>query len=219
MPIFESNGKKFFYNDDNDSPRMAGGEMNNLYRLPKDLKIVIDIGAHMGGTAVYGATLGAEVYAYEPDRIIFDLFKKTIAENLLEKKIHAFNLAVCDVSKGRFRKLYQHPVYSVYNSICEPYLNTRNFQNKSYYYVKTISLAEIFSENKIDVCDVLKIDCEGSEEEILFSADKELFSRIKQISVEIDGDDNQKNKIVDFLKKFYPRMETIKNEIFFFYQV
>ena len=50
--------------------------------------------------------------------------------------------------------------------------------------VPSTTLNDIFLDNKIEHCDFLKIDCEGAEYEILFSAPKELFSKIEKIVME-----------------------------------
>ena len=39
-------------------------------------------------------------------------------------------------------------------------------------------------KNKIETCDLLKIDCEGSEYQILPAVSKETFARIKNIAME-----------------------------------
>ena len=39
---------------------------NDIYRIPDNPKMVIDVGAHIGGTSIRCAKMGATVLAYEP---------------------------------------------------------------------------------------------------------------------------------------------------------
>ncbi|MGH8541466.1 MAG: FkbM family methyltransferase, partial [Stenotrophobium sp.] len=50
--------------------------------------------------------------------------------------------------------------------------------------VRSTTLADIFREENLDRIDLLKLDCEGSEYEILFNLPDELFNRISNISLE-----------------------------------
>jgi len=50
--------------------------------------------------------------------------------------------------------------------------------------VKCVTLHDIFQANNVAMCDCLKIDCEGSEYEIVSKADKEDLRRIKSIIME-----------------------------------
>ena len=55
------------------------GETNpSYYQMPKNPKVVIDIGAHIGGTAILAASLGADVYAYEPETENFKLLSDNV---------------------------------------------------------------------------------------------------------------------------------------------
>ena len=50
--------------------------------------------------------------------------------------------------------------------------------------VECITLENIFDENRITNCDLLKLDCEGAEYDILMNTKKEIFEKIKLISLE-----------------------------------
>ena len=50
--------------------------------------------------------------------------------------------------------------------------------------VKSISLKDIFIDNKLNKIDFLKIDCEGAEYKILFNTPKKVLKKIKKIALE-----------------------------------
>jgi len=51
--------------------------------------------------------------------------------------------------------------------------------------VKTTTLKEIFSKNKINKCNFLKLDCEGAEYKILMGSDKNTLDKIDKIAGEL----------------------------------
>ena len=59
------------------------------------------------------------------------------------------------------------------------FLETNNFV-----IVKSKSLFDIFSENNIQECDFLKLDCEGAEYEIIDSLTSEFLNKIKKYAIE-----------------------------------
>jgi hypothetical protein len=50
--------------------------------------------------------------------------------------------------------------------------------------IECVSLQQVFEANKIQICDLLKIDCEGAEYDILYNLPDVFFSRIKEIRLE-----------------------------------
>lgn len=48
-----------------------------------------------------------------------------------------------------------------------------------------VTLPEIFEENHIIRCDLLKLDCEGSEYSILYNCPSEYFNKITQMAIEV----------------------------------
>src|SRR5688572_25562845 len=50
--------------------------------------------------------------------------------------------------------------------------------------VWTTTLADIFRDHGIDRCDLLKLDCEGAEYRILYSAPRDVLDRIDHIILE-----------------------------------
>ncbi|PIN99120.1 MAG: hypothetical protein COT90_01190, partial [Candidatus Diapherotrites archaeon CG10_big_fil_rev_8_21_14_0_10_31_34] len=70
--------------------------------------------------------------------------------------------------------------------------------------VQTTVLKEIFESNKIEKCDLMKIDIEGGEYPLLYDLEESIFSKIKLIAMEchkLDEKQNNPKKLIDFLQK------------------
>lgn len=186
-----------------DEEIVSGEFQQDCYFPPKDMKVAIDIGAHIGGSSIYFASLGAEVYAFEPDKDSFELLLRNVKENGFENKIHCFNKAV-----GTIDTINIHPKNSGMNGVFNPGIPEK---------VETISLDEIFKQNNIEHCDLLKVDCEGGEYDFFPSASVETLRKIKQISMELHFcTENHKSSeliqrygiryaenLIDYLSNFY----------------
>ena len=60
--------------------------------------------------------------------------------------------------------------------------------------VPCISLTHIYKDNQLDGIDLLKMDCEGSEYDIIYNTSPELIQKINRMVVEVhDMDDRQNN--------------------------
>ena len=202
-------------NGDCNSDGILKKEMGNCWQLPNDIQIVIDIGAHLGGTSILAASMGAKVYAYEPEKELFGFLKTNIELNNFVDKIHPFKLAVGDIKLGKQRKLYVSNLNSVYNAIFNKGRGARTFSENNTEIVDVISLGDIFKNNSIDYCDVLKVDCEYSEYEILTSCSPELFKKIGIIAIEIHDRGDERKALKEYLEKFYSNVGQNKDEFFF----
>lgn len=155
---------------------------DQVYKFPVDLlekanPVVIDIGANIGAFSVFAWLKLKEptIFAYEPEKNNFQLLAENVKlNNLTEVKI--FKQAVYG-QKGK-RDLFLAGDSSGKNSI----------ELKQSYGVSQeidcITLEDIFKDNKIVKCDYLKIDCEGSEYELLLNTPKEVFYSITRIVLE-----------------------------------
>jgi FkbM family methyltransferase len=143
-----------FLQDEFDMDMMDIKTMN----LPDD-PVIVDIGANVGIISFYFAKRfpNAKIYSYEPHPINYANLIRGIEANGLTN-VFPFNKAVLDNS----------------DSGIEIYLNRENSGASSVFhstedsaFVDTITLEEIVAEHQIEKIDFLKIDCEGSEFEIL----------------------------------------------------
>jgi FkbM family methyltransferase len=150
---------------------------NNEYILNKFVnqigKVFIDIGANIGIATIIMAKLNPEsiVYTFEPFKEVYELLIKNIELNNLTN-VRAFNMAVTD--KNGYMELLVNKTMSGANTI---YSNKNNFNNAYFntdiQLIETISLDEFLNKNNIYEIYLFKIDCEGSEYDIIYGS--ELF--------------------------------------------
>lgn len=180
---------------------------------PKHLKInngdiIVDIGSHIGSFSFFAANINnTKVISYEPDPDTYNLLLKNIEINKI-KNIAAHNKAV--TNKNSKTTLYKNEADGG-NSIYKSKTSTRKVITKS------TTIKNIFVENKINIINFLKIDCEGSEGLIFKYINKNTLKKIDKISMEYHNNvsilkhakinkilnDNRFNtKIIEFDKNF-----------------
>lgn len=158
---------------------------------PNDL--VIDIGANIGVFSLFAASKTKnKVYCFEPFPDNFDILKQNVIDSGMQN-ICCYKFAV-GCSSGK-RKLYTgncNAGHSFFDMSTEGHIN--------YIEVECKTLKQIFEENNIQICDFLKLDCEGCEFEIIFKTPTDYLNRIKKISMEFH--DNVSNYTHLDLKQF-----------------
>lgn len=156
---------------------------------------VIDIGAHIGFFSILIASLARDVkvYAYEPEPSNYELLVENIKLNRLEDRVFPFNYAVSD-SKG-LSILYVTPGLTMAHSTVIPFSESIE--------VSCLSLGNIFRDNHIQKCDLLKINAEGAEYPILLNASEQTLSRTRTICVQCHNIDEKHNvsQLENFLVK------------------
>lgn len=143
------------------------------FHLPPDTT-VIDIGGHIGTFSLAVSPRAAKVYIFEPVPDNYAMICRNIKMNNLARKLMPYNCAVAGKKRELVIQLYDesNAMHSAYGH------GARKVR------VAAISLQEIFDQNKIDRCSLLKIDCEGSEYEIFYNLPGEYLSRIQNICME-----------------------------------
>jgi FkbM family methyltransferase len=143
--------------------------------------VVVDIGANIGIFALYAAhNQAAKVFAYEPNSEAYHHLLQNIKTNHLEHTIFPGQFAVV----GAPGELVRFPARSsIYNSIITD-LSSTDFE-----WVNTIGLPKILDQTG-DV-DLLKLDCEGAEYDILLSAGKDVYARIRNLRLEYHSNREQ----------------------------
>jgi FkbM family methyltransferase len=136
--------------------------------------LVVDIGANIGVFSLYAAHSNARrVLAYEPNRESFDCLRRNIQANHLEEVIEPHRLAVSSVAG---EEVMFPRTSSPYNAIA------MGEGDSDYEVVETIDLSAMLGDTA--QVDLLKLDCEGSEYDILLKSDENLLSRIDKIRLE-----------------------------------
>ncbi|OJI06943.1 methyltransferase, FkbM family [Candidatus Micrarchaeum sp.] len=137
-------------------------------------RVVIDIGANIGDSAIYFALKGAKhVYAFEPYPYSYMSAIKNIRLNHLEKKITLLN-AGCGARDSEII------IGSNHISVASSELK----ESKSGKKIKVYTLESIFNNYRVNDGAVLKIDCEGCEYGVLLSASSRSLRKFRQIQGE-----------------------------------
>jgi FkbM family methyltransferase len=143
---------------------------------------VIDIGANIGMFSLLAVERGARrILAFEANS---EIYQNNLLKNVKQyPQIEAYNLAG-----------YSHDDYNVFisNKGAESKIEASGLP------VKTIRLDTILEKYKVEgdnLC--LKLDCEGSEWDILMTTDKQVIRRFAQIYIEVHGNCNHKKEYQD----------------------
>lgn len=149
----------------------------NVYEVNKDRFNVkgttVDLGANIGAFSILAASNGCNVLAVEPEPHSISALEKNIELNNMQNKITVVPFGVsnfngtCLINDGGGG-----------SSIKD------NVQDGSI--INIITLDELFSRYNIEKVNVLKVDVEGSEEEIILGASKNNLEKCAFITMEFD---------------------------------
>ena len=143
-------------------------------KLPVKEKFVIDIGANIGDTQIYFALHGAKkVIGLEPFPKNYELANKNIIANNLSDKIIML-LAGCS-SEKRFIKINPEYESNHESKLVE-------FQHGKQ--IPLLTLEDIITQYSVPSGSILKMDCEGCENEIISSASNEVLQRFSHMQIE-----------------------------------
>jgi len=160
---------------------------------------IIDIGAHVGFYSIYAAKKAnfGKVYAFEPVTDNCKQLVNNIEINAL-KNIVVINKAV--TQKTGYKKIFIHSYHPGMHSFYPVYFDKKE---KNLVKVATISLNDIIKNFNLKKINILKMDCEGSEYEIIFSSPTKIFKIIDRIALEFHPLDSKRNEYVlrEFLKR------------------
>ncbi len=178
----------------------------------EEADLVVDIGANIGVFTVFAADKAkrGKVFAFEPFPANFKFLHSNVTESRLEN-VSVFQKAVAETNKMR------HLIVSdewIKHSLDIGTSNT-DATAKSID-IQSISLEEVLQNE--EACDLLKIDCEGSEYEILYPCSPKTIKKIRRIVGEyheVDSNEMNGKSLIKFLEKsgfaidcFYPLDES-----------
>jgi FkbM family methyltransferase len=149
--------------------------------------VVIDVGANHGFTTCYFAHRGARVFAFEPSPAVFRLLEENVAASGLRDRVRIFEEAVTD-REGRTEMLVS-PVLGGGMSTLHPVFAERlDLPVSSRVEVRSRNLPAVIRTLGLEKIRLLKLDCEGSELDILRSLDRETLDKIDALAVEYHPD-------------------------------
>lgn len=182
--------------------------IKNEYLIKKlNPKIVIDIGANFGDSTVFFAKTYPKsfIFSFEPSLSTFKILKTNINLNNIEN-CKFFKLGVGSKrGKYSFFENKQSGLSSLYQT---GVLSTKIT-------VDIITLLDIFKINKINSCDLLKLDCEGAEFDIIMNSPVDIFSKVNSMIIEYHNEvtDYKHTELVKYLKKLKFKVRIKKHRI------
>jgi FkbM family methyltransferase len=164
-----------------------------INKLP-DNPVVIDVGANAGffNVLLFSKLNTARVFAYEPLPSNINLFKKTIEQNDSMKTIQLSQMAVTGISKDSIQ-LFTEDTED--NTVVSSVFSGFNKLNQKTITVPAQSLAFIIEQNNLEKIDLLKLDCEGSEYDIIYNTNASVLRKINMMVIEVHEIDGNKNNL------------------------
>ena len=181
------------------------GAYDLAFRNLRSGATVIDIGANIGAFSVAAAKAGAAaIWAFEPVPANQALLRENVAANRLQTIVQLVPNAVArepgtltlytrDTDAGG-GTLYPEIHRSWHASDGAMASDIRPIE------VQCVNLNEFFGREKIQYCDLLKLDCEGAEFEIIDSLDADTVKAIGAVVFEYHSD-GKLDAIIALLKK------------------
>lgn len=179
---------------------------NSIF-LNNNCPVIVDIGANVGffSLAAYSKFPKAKIYAFEPHPYCFKIMENYRKE-FKRFDWNIYDQAVSNTNEDIFLKTGNLDGFTTVSSV---YNERPGFKDLA---VKAIKFESFLEENNIDNIDFIKLDCEGSEYEILYALPKEKFKIIKSMCVEThEGKtENQNlNSLNNFLKNIGYKTEIL----------
>jgi FkbM family methyltransferase len=126
----------------------------------KEGKICVDIGANVGLTAYYFSQYFEKVYAVEPSEQHLEALNTMILQNKCENIVVIPYAISNENGKVKFYHNTNQTMFSL-----ESVVNDKN----DFEEVNTLTIDSLMEKYALDHIDVLKLDCEGSESQVVTS--------------------------------------------------
>ena len=162
-------------------------------KLPHN-PVIVDVGANAGFFAalLFSKMEKARVFAYEPMPSNVLLFQQTMAANPSMSTIELHQVAVTGLPTGHI-ELFTTDTED--NTVVSSIFSNFNGLNNKKISVAAQSLTDIIDEKGLEQIDLLKLDCEGSEYDILYNTDAAILQRVKMMVIEVHQIDEKRNNL------------------------
>ena len=180
----------------------TSNENKLLKRIFKNKKInIVDIGCNLGTYVdlIHKNLNVKKIYAFEPSITSYKFLKKKYQNY---KNIEILNEAV--TNKLKKATFYEREISSQSSLMKKRNDFIKNLKNKSIYKINCCTL-DFFHKrnNKKEIYDLVKIDCEGEDFNVLKGSQKLLKNnQIKLLKIEITFKKNNFFNIIHFLNKY-----------------
>lgn len=167
--------------------------VENVYQIHdgdfSEKGVFIDIGANIGAVSLQVAAFNdnrapenqIKVYAFEPEPNNLKLLNKNVKSNGKADQIRLIDKAVYN---GNPMFITNEGGNSTLKALDPGVAFVENIDGTK---VETISLDDVFTQNNIAECDVLKMDIEGSEYAALLTCDISTLRKIKYLTLEFSA--------------------------------
>lgn len=164
-----------------------------------EVGVVIDIGAYIGDFSIYIANKykRVKIFAYEPSPSNYLLLKKNVLINGYEDRIKCIPFAIDG------KKQILSLKWSEGEHVRNKKVNEEITAGDKEIMCQAITLKDIFIDNNLHKCDLLKIDCEGAEYNIFSNLQIEDLHSVEQVAMEyhIYDESHDPEKIENILRK------------------
>lgn len=202
-PVFKEIFMEDFYDID-----------NLVKKLPAN-PVVIDVGANAGlfDVLLLSKINQAQIFAYEPMPANVEVFQKTIEYNPAMRSLQLHQAAVTGTEK-EYIELFTEDTTdnTVVSSV---FANFSGLNNKKIR-VEAKSLTSILEENKLSRVDLLKLDCEGSEYDIIYNTDASVLQKVSIMVIEVHQIDDDRYNLnaldhylssIGYVNQYFPVQE------------
>jgi FkbM family methyltransferase len=174
--------------------------------------VVIDIGANQGVFTCYAAYHGAQVYAFEPFPQSFETLQENVRSNGFEKNVTARPWAIGG-KNGTANLTYTDTYGGVMNSINLTFCQNKKLDMQKQIAVPCYTLSQTIEDLKIGTIRLCKIDCEGSELDILKQVTKKELGKIDSLTIEYHPDAYDLQELVGLMLSWGTHQISFADEI------
>ena len=203
IKIYEKNGKKivetsegikFYLDSIHPSNTIVETFIEKIHQISSlerlENKIILDIGAECGDTALFYANLGATVYSFEPIKDNFEALKRNLSLNSeIAKKIIPTNVAI---GENKILKFFKDPITPTYGA---SFVQNKRGKNAKIETVQGYSLETALEKFSIENVELMKMDCKGCE----FFLTELALQKIQRVKIEYSGF-HQKKTVEDIIQ-------------------